>query len=680
MAPKKDSAAREPARKVTQDARFSHVQQDPRFIRPKKSQSKVKVDKRFAHMIKDKDFIETTKVDRYGRLQEDNRAENYLRNTYDFSGSESGSESDSESGSGDEDEEEDSDSQPEEDSESEGEDDIAAAVDRARGQGVNSDESSDSDDDSDISDVDWGKVNGEEDGGFSDVIEDPDDIPRGEETRRFACVNLDWDHVRAIDLLAVFNGFKPDGGAVLSVKIFPSDFGKERMSRESVEGPPTAIFAQPKKKGRGSSSGGSKEEGNSVDSGSDSDSESDVDLIKEQVADNEEFNQIALRKYELERLRYYYAIVECDSVETAFAIYKQCDGTEYEASANCFDLRFVPDDLVFEDKPKEEATHIPEKYEPVEFATQAMQHSNVKLTWDADEPSRTRVTRKAFTQDEIDNMDFSNLLASSSDDSSDDEAELARKRALLLSGGDKDSDDEDDSDSDNDNMMGDMEITFTPGLSEAAASRMSEKKKAEEEADRRANETTIERFRRVKQERKEKRKESKKGRAQADDSDNLISDNELDANTANDPFFTYSDEDGNVVTPKSAKDAKNGKGKGKKKETKSERKQRHAQEDKQRAELELLLDGADGDRKHFDMDEIIKAEKRKGKKKSKKHGKDVDAADADDFSLDTKDPRFGALFESHNFAIDPNNPNFKKTKAMTDLLNESRKRRKTNVN
>ncbi|KAJ2811979.1 pre-rRNA-processing protein esf1, partial [Coemansia sp. 'formosensis'] len=49
----------------------------------------------------------------------------------------------------------------------------------------------------------------------------------------------------------------------------------------------------------------------------------------------------------------------------------------------------------------------------------------------------------------------------------------------------------------------------------------------------------------------------------------------------------------------------------------------------------------------------------------------------DDFKLNTSDPRFGALFESHNFALDPNNPNFKKTKAMKELLNESRKRRKT---
>ncbi|KAJ2232761.1 pre-rRNA-processing protein esf1, partial [Coemansia sp. RSA 485] len=503
MAPKKNDGPKEPVKKVTKDSRFSHVQEDPRFMRPKKNMSKVKVDKRFAHMIKDKAFTESTKIDRYGRRYEDSRAETYLRNTYDFSGSESEAESEAESGDSEDgataskhkkkDDESDSEESGSESESGSGSDEegpeAAVAVDRARGRGVDSNESSSDSDDSDISDVDWGKVNGADDGGFSDVLEDPDDIPRGEETKRFACINLDWDHVHAVDLLTVFSGFKPDGGAVLSVKIYPSDFGKERMSKEAVEGPPREIFATRKQKG------------SDIDSDSEDDSDSDNDLIKQQVADNEEFNQVALRKYELERLRYYYAVVECDSVETAHAIYKLCDGAEYEASANFFDLRFIPDDMVFSDKPKEGAAHIPEKYEPLDFATQAMQHSKVKLTWDADEPSRAKITRRAFTQDEIDNMDFSNLLASSSDESSDEE-ELARKRALLLSGGNKDSDDDGSDDSD-DNQVGEMEITFTPGLSEAAAARMSEKKSAEEEAERKTSETTIERFRRLKKERRE---------------------------------------------------------------------------------------------------------------------------------------------------------------------------------
>ncbi|KAJ1647507.1 pre-rRNA-processing protein esf1 [Coemansia erecta] len=690
MVAKKDDANQMPVKKVTKDSRFAHVQEDPRFMRPKKSQSKVKVDKRFAHMIKDKDFTESVKIDRYGRRHEDNRAETYLRNTYDFSGSESKEESESEVNSS---ETEDSDSESKhekkkqdesdsEDSESESDDggssddddsvSASATIDRARGRGVDSDESSSDSDHSDISDVDWGKVNGAEDGGFSDVLEDPDDIPRGEETKRFACVNMDWEHVHAVDLLTVFTGFKPDGGAVLSVKIYPSEFGKERMSKEAVEGPPHEIFAKHKKK---SSSDSDPE---NTDSDTDSGTDSDTDLIKEQVADNEEFNQIALRKYELERLRYYYAVVECDAVETAHAIYKQCDGAEYEASANFFDLRFIPDDMVFSDTPKDEAAHVPEKYEPLDFATQAMQHSKVKLTWDADEPSRTKITRRAFTQDEIDNMDFSNLLASSSGESSDED-DLARKRALLLSGDQKGSDNSDD-DSDDD-KMGEMEITFTPGLSEAAAARLSEKKVAQEEAERKANETTIERFRRLKKERREKWKESKKNNKRAadandDDSDNLISGNELDADKARDSFFTYSDDEGDEDNLLASKPSSSKSKKGAKKETKSERWQRLEQEDKQRAELELLLDGAEAERKHFDMDEILKSEKKKGRKnKSVKN-----EVDQDDFRLDTQDPRFSALFDSHNFAIDPNNPNFKKTKAMKSLLDESRKRRRTGFN
>ncbi|KAJ2231968.1 pre-rRNA-processing protein esf1, partial [Coemansia sp. RSA 475] len=316
MAPRGNQKDDRPVKKVTEDKRFSHVQDDPRFIRPKKSHTKVKVDKRFAHMIEDADFTETTKVDRYGRVQEDNRAKAYLENTYNFSGSESeGEESDSEesAASGSE--------KSEDESELSGED---VEVDRARGLGMDSDESSDSEDDSDVSDVEWGKFGGgRQGGGLSDVEEDPEDIPRGDETRRFASVNMDWDHVRATDLFAVFSGFKPDSGAVLSVKVYPSDFGAERMAKEAVEGPPREIF-----------------NGTKADSDN---SDDEVDLIKEQVKDDSELDQIALRKYELEKMRYYFAVVECDSINTAKAIYSQCDGAEYEASANFFDLRFIPD-------------------------------------------------------------------------------------------------------------------------------------------------------------------------------------------------------------------------------------------------------------------------------------------------------------------------------------------------
>lgn len=42
--------------------------------------------------------------------------------------------------------------------------------------------------------------------------------------------------------------------------------------------------------------------------------------------------------------------------------------------------------------------------------------------------------------------------------------------------------------------------------------------------------------------------------------------------------------------------------------------------------------------------------------------------------LDLQDPRFQAVFTSHQFNIDPSDPSFKKTKAMENLLDEKIKR------
>jgi hypothetical protein len=83
--------------------------------------------------------------------------------------------------------------------------------------------------------------------------------------------------------------------------------------------------------------------------------------------------------------------------------------------------------------------------------------------------------------------------------------------------------------------------------------------------------------------------------------------------------------------------------------------------------------------RHFDMREIEKAEKearRKGKNKGKKTKKTAEEGVKDDFKVQAEDPRFKALFDSHEYAIDPTNPRFKGTEGMKSLLEEGRKKRK----
>ena len=186
--------------------------------------------------------------------------------------------------------------------------------------------------------------------------------PEIEPTRRIAVVNLDWDNVKAVHLFKMFSslvtsGFPSAGdkkssqpivrGQVLNVRIYPSDFGRERMAKEEREGPPVELFKKPKEFEH-------EDEVNEQNIFETGDAEDEVD-------------EDALRKYQLERLRYhapcydvceeivdqrynryYYAIVECDTPNTASHIFNELDGTELERSANVFDMSFVPEEMAFD--------------------------------------------------------------------------------------------------------------------------------------------------------------------------------------------------------------------------------------------------------------------------------------------------------------------------------------------
>lgn len=599
------------------DPRFSSASYDPRFNVPSLKRNKVKVDERFSKeelkKLNARSGLKEVNIDRYGRKLKDKESD------FDKYFVEEGAESETKDNLSDDEDAPEEQSGEEDGSESESEEtetnsasenDLEVEpgyLDRARGEGLVSSD----DDDSSEEEV-------------SDVEDELDEKPaEGDPTPSFAVVNMDWDNVRAVDLMATFASFAPKGAAIQSVAVYPSEFGKEQMQKEEIQGPPKELFRNKKK------------DTADLDSDDDLDLTNKEDLEKaarklyEEDDGKEDYDHKALRKYQLQRLRYYYAVVVCDDVTTAKNIYDNCDGTEYESTANMFDLRYIPDGMEFdESEARDICTKIPSSYRPDSaFVTDALQHSKVKLTWDETPKERVTLASRAFSQKEIDDMDFKAYLASDSEDEEGD-ADLKSKYQSLVGGKFRKKADAEDASDDEGDV--DMEITFNPGLDENA---VPEPEKEE---------TTIEAYKRKEKERRTRRMEHYKAQK-----------NEEAADAENDK--------------KGKRDKKDKKDKNKKKSKPT------AEDDRARAELELLVSDNENETEHFNMRDIIKAEKKKGKK-TKKSTKDSGEVQ-DNFQVDLSDPRFSEVFENHEYAIDPTSADFKKTQTMKKILSERSKRR-----
>jgi hypothetical protein len=128
-------------------------------------------------------------------------------------------------------------------------------------------------------------------------------------------------------------------------------------------------------------------------------------------------------------LKYYYAVVDCDTVDTARHIYEQCDGIEYETSAVRLDLRFIPDSITFDSSllAHDQCTQLPDKaiYKPILFRNTALTQTKVRCTWDETPVERRRLTRKKYTMEELENIDLKEYLASESEDELDNDADDA---------------------------------------------------------------------------------------------------------------------------------------------------------------------------------------------------------------------------------------------------------------
>lgn len=745
---------------VVTDARFAALQWDPRFSRVPKKTAKQPVDDRFkAALVSNPAFRgSSARVDRFGRVKGAVGKDAALRRLYDLGSSE---------------DEEDQADEAEEDSTDKG----------GRGLRVADESDGDEEEVGDESDTAVDRAENfdedEEDG------EKPEVILRGDATRRLAVMGLDWSNARAVDIFVSLQSFCPAGKALRCVKVHPSKFGLERLAVEAKLGPQVlqpmdkavvdglvsgasnevgevedagrvprrevdgthgsgnAILENVAENGvgeggeNGDDSGGedADESGSeSGDSGRDSD-ESDDDLdgrVMETALDVEsrkQREQSKMRKYEEDRLKYYYAVAEFEDVGTADAVYEQCDGVEFETTGLAFDLRFVPDEMEIDAPVRDEATCVPDGYAPPNLAPSTLNNCKVKLSWDADAPDRAVLKKRKVGRHEEDEENLKAYLASASE-SEDDNAgaaavsavkkkELEHKRRLLLGG-----DSNGEEGAVNDEEM-EMEVTFEPGLQEKGEDIIKRKEAREAGAVETEWEARLRRMQERKAEKRRARKEhiaKKTGKGGSDggdgseaSDDGMYGDVMDNPRFADDPFFSIvlSDDDGGKDSKgkdirKPAKSSKDTRGKEKHAKRKRSSKvtgaspeddgvlsgedEHDAETARRKANLELVmmtddrkkgaaslrdrLVEADSDDDGAGDAELKKKKKRaRGRRRSDREAAEAAAArDAPVSAMDVGDERFASLFSSHMFAMDPTHPKFKRNSTTEQILKEKARR------
>ncbi|KAF4671746.1 pre-rRNA-processing protein esf1 [Perkinsus chesapeaki] len=479
---------------------------------------------------------------------------------------------------------------------------------------VSSDSEGASSDEEDASEVEWDKYNDEAEKANVWSYGDDDESKKlqGDATSRVAVLGLNWDEAEASDIFVMFQTFLDStqksvgGGATRKVKrvrIFPSDYGLKRLEIEKVRGPVLDSDVEDLDAGESSAS--------------DTDEEPDMEaerLKKEKEIQDPKAHlaQLALRKYQRQRTKYYYAIAEFDSRETGDLVYNELDGIGASFCSMMMDLRFVPDELEeFPHPPTSTCTEMPKKYQKTNNDNQqAQSHTNAKCSWDEPAPER-RFLSKKLTPEDIAEIDLDAYLASSSDEESDiNEDNVEDYRKQLLGGElseDDDKEEEEKGKEEGDSLAGEMTFKFntsTQAMAEEVEARASALKESGQLG--RAGLAAAEKkspWEQYLDKRKQKDKVKREKRLQA--------------------RMAAEDEDAKATK---------------------------AEAGRQKEELELIT--------------------------GHKESEEGPEAKAKDMEVNVNDPRFTKMFEDTAFAIDPTHPEFKKTKAMSQLMDARIERKK----
>ena len=498
-----------------------------------------------------------------------------------------------------------------------------------------------------------------------------DSIPRTTEqdgdSPYLAVMQLDWDHIRAVDIVCILNSFTTPG-AVRNVTVYLSDFGKEQLERDRLWGP--GIWKTTKRS--------STEEVETEDSAASDDdsaiSRTNDDSVPPQESD---FDPEKLRAYEASKLRYYFAVAEFSSAHHADVAYHQVDGLELD-SGFVIDLRMIPsteiDSVILNRSVRDTASgNVPSTYDPPEsvMKTSCLQHSTVECTWDTGDVERERVLTQYSTHTDKwaeladSGQQFNAYIASdastggeqsdddANSDAENDKAGQMRKMLGLDSDSDEDNDaadaknSEEDSDAGADNKV----ATFVPGQRGSTDTNTATTK--EDHAD------MLSPWEKYQQKRKEKRREKRAAARERRKTVGKIRRGEP-AETSNDDFFLDTSPANDVTSTKFST--------------------QHS-----KAELELLLAGDDDSangKNDYDMRGLERMQKVKDKKlrgaRKRKEAKKTANVTGTDFAVDVADERFQALLDGTDgrFGIDRTDARFRDTEGMHKILDEQTRRRR----
>lgn len=379
------------------DDRFKHLASDPKFRILRRKQRKIVIDDRFKSMFSDEKFTLKCAQDKRGSRKLESIEDN-LRKYYSIK-------DDSESATDDVTEEENHIFQKK--------------TDDCQNLGDEEDELDTSETESNISTSSDEPESEIEDIDGSEITYDWQPLDHEAETaektsRRLAIQNLDWDRVNAQDLYVLMNSIRPPQ----AVTIYVSEFGKERLAEEELAGPMELVASV-------------KDEDDEEDLRM---LEKRISILKDRETQKSTLNEYEdaddcldlkddevrskIRRYQLNKMKYYYAVVDFDSEESSEIVYNELDGREFEGTSIELDLRFVPDDVQFDQANiYAKCDKLPDMalYKAPQFINSALQQTSVKFTWDETDAKRQEKLRRSYTKKELERDDLDAYLASESD-------------------------------------------------------------------------------------------------------------------------------------------------------------------------------------------------------------------------------------------------------------------------